>query len=75
MATYVALTTSNYQLNGYHEVARGNNKKRVRNDALASLGDVKTGYGTDIYTDTERKNLIVVSITEAKRNRWIKDEY
>lgn len=72
MATYVALTTTNYHLNGYHEVCRGSNKSDVESQAREQIGNVATEHGTDIYTVTEQKNLIVVSKTEAKRKGYIR---
>jgi len=66
MATYVAVTTTNGQ-NGFYEVARGSNKEDVRQQAEEAIGGVATGYGTDIYKQTEHANLHVVSKTEAKR--------
>lgn len=77
MATYLALTTTNYQQNGYHVVAEGTDKEAVRKAAEVNIGDVATGYGTDIYKVTEQQNLIVVSKSEAakrfgigKKSRW-----
>ena len=63
MATYLALTTHNYQQNGYHEVARGNKKQDVR-AAAEQHGSLQ---GHDVYAETYRRNLIVVSKTAAKR--------
>ena len=37
MKTYVALTTTNYQTNGYHEVARGGDKESVRAEAETKI--------------------------------------
>jgi hypothetical protein len=67
--TYIALTTHNAQMNGYNLViAAGHSRKAVEAKAREIIGPVVTEYGTDIYKDTEHKNLIVVSKTRAKRD-------
>ena len=68
-ATYVALTTVNYQQDGYHEVLTGSNKEQVRQDAERQICGDQWNNTKDIYTQTEIANLIVVSKTEAKR-KW-----
>jgi len=65
MATYLALTTTNFQQNGYNEIARGNNKKDVENAALDTI------TGSDVYAETKRTNLIVISKSAAKRDYGI----
>ena len=70
-ATYIAMTTHNYQMSGFHIIlAAGHNKQAVRDAAEAKI------IGHDIYADTERKNLVVVSKTKAKKlgfdwSQWI----
>ena len=66
MTTYVALTTTNYQTNGYHEVARGGDKASVRLEAETKIVGNQVDMPKDIYTQTELVNLIVVSKTKAK---------
>ncbi len=70
--TYIALTTTNYQTNGYHELCRGTNKTAVLQNAREQIGNVATAYGTDIYKVTEQRNLIVISRTEAQRKGYIR---
>ena len=65
MATYIALTTTNAQQNGFEIIAAGPNKAKVEEAAKSIIG---TG---DIYRETEQKNLVVVSKTAAKRNYGI----
>jgi hypothetical protein len=71
MATYIALTTLNYQQNGYREVLRGSNKADLEKQAREQIGDVATEYGTDIHKVTEQRNLIVISKSEASRKGYI----
>lgn len=64
MATYIAMTTHNFQQNGMNKVVcAGSNRKAVEAAALAD----RELSGTDIYADTYRKNLVIVSKTQAKR--------
>lgn len=65
--TYVAVTTTNPRY-GWYEVARGGDKKTVEAEARTVIGDAATGYGSDIYKDTQHTNLRIVSKTEAKRS-------
>lgn len=65
MATYYAITTTG---NGHYVLAYGNDKKAVEAAGYEKIGDVATGYGTDIYRVTESKNMRVVSETVAKRS-------
>lgn len=66
--TYIALTTHNAQMSGYNMVlAAGHDKAAVASKAREIIGDIRTEYGTDIYKETEHKNLIVVSKTRAKK--------
>lgn len=67
MRTYIALTTTNYQQNGYKEIVRGNNKEAVRNEAEIKIVGGQVNQVKDIYTQTELRNLIVVSKTKAKK--------
>lgn len=59
--TYIALTTINSQTNGYHALAAGHDKAKVEQAALDNI------RGTDIYSQTKRINLRVVSKTAAKK--------
>lgn len=70
MATYIAMTTHNYQQSGMNIIlAAGPNERRVREYAEREIvKSLVTPIGTDIYADTEMKNLIVVSKTKALRN-------
>ena len=60
---YVALSTNNFQQNGYSVIATGHYKNDVLKQAQRIIDQNETG----IYRDTQLKNLIVVSKTEAKR--------
>ena len=62
MATYYAVTTTNYQQNGYHVVATGSNKDQVQKAGEAAL------WG-ECYEDTLYRNLVVMSATKAKKYR------
>lgn len=68
-SVYVALTTHNYQMSGMNiVVATGTDEEQVREEAERKISEkLVTEVGTDIYADTELKNLVVVSKTEAKR--------
>lgn len=77
--TYIALTTHNFQMSGMNIlIAAGHDWEKVYDHALAEITrNLVTEIGTDIYADTERKNLIVVSMTEAKRRygfNWMDHE-
>ena len=61
MATYLALSTTNYSQNGYTVFVTGNNKEEVKNEALELLQDKK-------YSQVLLSNLIVVSKSEAKKH-------
>jgi hypothetical protein len=61
MAQYVAITTVNAQQSGWDVLARGTDKDAVRQEAWDSI------VGSDIYADTYRKNLTVLSLTKARR--------
>lgn len=62
--TYYALTTQNAELLGWRIVASGSNAGQVFEQALATLGPIQAN---DIYGQTDHRNLVVVSKTEAKR--------
>lgn len=66
MATYYALTTENAAMSGWHILAIAG----TRNDALAR-GEQLIGTGTDIFSDTRRKNLTVLSETAALRQGYL----
>lgn len=61
-ALYLALSTINARANGFRIIAAGHDKAAVENAARAAIGN-----GIDIYSDTYRKNLAIVSKTVAKR--------
>lgn len=63
MRTYVALTSINYQSNGYTALVVGHDKAQVEQKARGIIGD-----NTNIYADTMHKNLVVLSKTAAKRH-------
>lgn len=65
--TYVAVTTTNAQTNGWHEVARGADKQAVQAAAEQKIAGHQWDQQKDIYTETELRNLHVVSKTNAKR--------
>lgn len=69
--TYYALTTQNAQMSGWSIRATGTDKEQVRRDAEGEIerlcGPLVQPVGTNIFTDTELKNLVVVSETVAKR--------
>ena len=65
-ATYLALTTTNYRQNGYHVVSSGSDKAAVRKQAEEKIGNA------DIYAQTEQRNLIVISKSEARRKGYVK---
>lgn len=60
---YVALSTNNFQQNGYSVIATGHFQNDLRERAQRIIDEKETG----IYRDTQLKNLIVVSKTVAKR--------
>lgn len=82
MATYIALTTHNYQMSGMNIViAAGTNEQIVRDYAERKISErLVTPIGTDIYADTELKNLRVVSKTKAQKlygfdfDNWIPNQ-
>ena len=65
-ATYLALTTTNFRQNGYHVVCSGSDKAAVRKQAEENIGNA------DIYAQTEQRNLIVISKSEARRKGYVK---
>ncbi len=69
--TYYALTTQNAQMSEWSIRATGDDKEQVRTEATAEIerlhGPLVQSVGTNIFTDTELKNLVVVSETVAKR--------
>lgn len=58
---YVALSTNNFRR--YSVIATGHYQNDLREQAQRIIDENETG----IYRDTQLKNLIVVSKTEAKR--------
>ena len=60
-AEYIAISTTNAQANGWNVLARGADKAQVEQSADASI------VGSDIYAETLRKNLRIVSKTTARR--------
>ena len=69
---YIAITTTNAQQNGWHEVTSGPKKAEVHDKALRQIAGNQWDKQKDIYTQTKLANLIVVSATEAKRTYGIK---
>jgi hypothetical protein len=69
MATYVALTTTNPQTGHYKVLATGENKAEVEQQAEQSIA------GTDIYAETERKNLLVWPVSKVRRSPAINRTY
>lgn len=71
MATYYGLTTQNAQMSGWSIRAIGTDKAQVRREAEAEIerlnGPLIQQIGTNIFTQTELRNLVVVSETVAKR--------
>ena len=61
MAEFIAISTINAQMSGWEVLARGADKATVHDEAWDSL------VGDDIYADTLRKNLRVVSKSAALR--------
>lgn len=59
-AEYVAMTTTNPQY-GWSAIARGTDCQQVERDADALLDQ------SDIYTETKRKNLTIMSVSAARR--------
>ena len=68
MATYYALTTENAAMQGWNILAIADTKA----DAEAR-GNAAIGTGTDIFSDTRRKNLTVLSATAARRGGYVTD--
>lgn len=68
---YIALTTTNAQVHGWKVLAYGHDAAKVQSKAEELIGDIRTDAGTDIYRETEHKNLRVVSKTTAKRSYGI----
>ena len=69
MATYVALTTTNAQ-SGWELLAERTTRDaawRAGEDALDRRYGLPCDRAHDIYEDTERKNLTVLSLTTALR--------
>ena len=60
---YVALSTENFQQNGYSVIATGHYKNMLLKEAKRIIDEKEAG----IYRDTQLKNLIIVTKTEAKR--------
>ena len=60
-AEYVALSTINARMTGWDVLARGSDKPAVEQQAWDAI------VGNDIYADTLRKNLRVVSRSAALR--------
>lgn len=70
MATYVAITAYQNKANqmpDWQVVCTGTNREEVEAQARQIIGDIRTGYGTDIIKDTKHKNLRVVTKTSATR--------
>ena len=68
MTTFVALSTHNYQQNGYSVLATGNDKNEVEQAAQQHINENESGA----YRDTYHRNLIVVTKTTAKRRYNVK---
>jgi hypothetical protein len=68
--TYVALSTTNYNAEGYAAYTAGHSKQAVEKRAREIFGNDHN----DIYSQTLHRNLIVVSRTVARR-KWGVDIY
>ena len=69
MSTYIAITTTNARV-GWKVIAYGSDSKSVADKAHQIIGDpagITPGSVLDIYTETEHKNLRVVSKTLAMK--------
>ena len=68
---YYALTTTNAQQSGWTPLrASGPDGAAVEMDARAIIGPIATEYGTDIYLDTEHKNLVIVPSSKLRFYGW-----
>lgn len=70
MATYVALTTQNYQTSGYSVVligTDGESKSDVEDKAMRHICGIYWDKPKPIGVDTELKNLVVLPISTVKR--------
>lgn len=65
-AEYVAISTINAQMSGWDVLARGIDKGAVEATGYDQI-DVLYPNRTDIYGDTLRKNLMVVSLSKARQ--------
>lgn len=69
--SYFAITTVNAQQSGWYIVAEGDHKEKTLATGIKALNK---GQARDITTDTELKNLIVVSKSKAMREYGISKE-
>jgi len=68
---YYALTTTNAQQSGWTPLrASGPDGGAVERDARAIIGPIATEHGTDIYRDTEHKNLVIVPSSKLRFYGW-----
>ena len=67
MTTYVAVTSTNPQVEGWSIVCSGEDKKSVENNAERIICGNQWNRQKDIYTQTKLENLRVVTKTKAKR--------
>lgn len=65
-AEYVAISTINAQMSGWDVLARGTDPRDVAEAAYAEI-DRQYPNRLDIYSDTLRKNVVVTSLTKARR--------
>jgi len=68
--TYYALTTQNAQLLGWRIVAIGATIEQAAREALAALPPLRVD---DLYTQTDHRNLRVVSETVARRRYGVNE--
>ena len=75
--TYYALTTQNAQMLGWRIVALGSDSTTVRQQAEAEIeqrnGALVQPVGTNIHTETELRNLVVVSEATARQRYGIRE--
>jgi len=75
MATYIAFSTTNFQMSGMSVYAVADTKAAAEVEAEERIvkenGPLAQTCGTNIYTDTLMKNLRVVSKSKAQRLGWL----
>ena len=64
MATYYAVTTSG---GAWKIVGEGENDGLARVQGEREIGDIRLECGTDLYRETEHKNLVTLTVRQAER--------